>query len=232
MTALDGIVFDKDGTLFDFRATWEAWAAAFLRRAAEGDKGLAADLGARIGYDYARQVFEPGSVVIAGTPGDIADALEGALALERAGLISLLNEEAARAPQREAVPLDPFLSGLAAQGLKLGVATNDAEKPARAHLEAAGVLGRFDFVAGFDSGFGGKPAPGQLKAFCAATGCDPARVAMVGDSTHDLFAARAAGMLRIAVLTGLAAEAELAPHADVVLPNIGHIPGWLEAEAR
>ena len=29
-----GIVFDKDGTLFDFATTWEAWAAAFLMRAA------------------------------------------------------------------------------------------------------------------------------------------------------------------------------------------------------
>ena len=35
--AVRGIVFDKDGTLFDFAATWEAWAVAFLLRAAEGD---------------------------------------------------------------------------------------------------------------------------------------------------------------------------------------------------
>jgi len=51
----------------------------------------------------------------------------------------------------------------------------------------------------------------------------------VGDSTHDLIAGRRAGMQTVAVLTGVALEAELAPHADVVLPNIGHIPAWMAA---
>jgi phosphoglycolate phosphatase len=53
---------------------------------------------------------------------------------------------------------------------------------------------------------------------------------MVGDSLHDLHAGRAAGMRVAAVLTGLATAAELAPHADVVLRDIGHLPGWLEAQ--
>jgi phosphoglycolate phosphatase len=34
-------------------------------------------------------------------------------------------------------------------------------------------------------------------------------------------------MRTIAVLTGIAKHEELAPHADVVLPDIGAIPGWL-----
>jgi phosphoglycolate phosphatase len=50
---------------------------------------------------------------------------------------------------------------------------------------------------------------------------------MVGDSTHDLLAGRAAGMRTVGVLTGLAPEAVLAPHADVVFPNIGHLTDWL-----
>ena len=51
---------------------------------------------------------------------------------------------------------------------------------------------------------------------------------MVGDSTHDLIAGRAAGMQTVGVLTGMA-EAELAPLADAVLPDIGHLPDWLMA---
>ena len=31
------------------------------------------------------------------------------------------------------------------------------------------------------------------------------------------------------VLTGIAEEAELSPHADVVLRDIGALPGWLDA---
>jgi hypothetical protein len=50
---------------------------------------------------------------------------------------------------------------------------------------------------------------------------------MIGDSTHDLDCGRAAGMTTVAVLTGLADRDDLAPHADVVLPDIGSLPGWL-----
>ena len=52
---------------------------------------------------------------------------------------------------------------------------------------------------------------------------------MVGDSAHDLIAGRAAGMQCVGVLTGTATRADLAPLADVVLPDIGHIPDWLTA---
>ena len=222
---LDGLIFDKDGTLFDFRATWEAWAMAFLGRVAGGDAAHAAELGAMVGFDYPGQRFARDSIVIAGTAAEVAEALMPALpGRDFAGLLDMLNEEAARAPQAEAVPLAPLLRRFRGAGLRLGVATNDAEGPARAHLGTAGVDGLFDFIAGYDSGFGGKPAPGQLLAFLDRTGLAPERVAMVGDSLHDLEAGRRAGMRTIAVLTGMAEEAELAPHADMVLADIGAIP--------
>ena len=28
---VDGLLFDKDGTLFDFRATWNVWSAQLIR---------------------------------------------------------------------------------------------------------------------------------------------------------------------------------------------------------
>jgi len=224
-----GIIFDKDGTLFDFSTTWEAWAAAFLRRAADGNEERARRAGAAIGFDLGHTRFLPKSIVIAGTPVEIAGELSAHFPdLTFDALVMLLNEEAAHAPQAEAVPLKPFLAALRARGLLLGVATNDAEEPARAHLRSAGVESLFDFIAGSDSGFGGKPAPGQLLGFCTDTGLSAESVVMVGDSTHDLHAGRAAGMRTIGVLTGMAASEVLAPYADSVLPDIGALPGWLD----
>ena len=229
MTDWQGIIFDKDGTLFEFSATWEAWAQAFLLRISDGDRVEAARIGLYIGFDFATRSFARDSVVIAGTPSEIAQAMAPHFPdLDHDAILAMLNEEAAMAPQVEAVPLIPFLKGLRAQGLKLGVATNDSEEPALAHLHSADVVELFDFIAGFDSGYGAKPAAGQLNAFCAQTGCDPSRVAMVGDSTHDLKAGAAAGMRCIAVLTGMAPHEVLAPYAEVVLPDIGHIPDWLK----
>lgn len=225
---ISAILFDKDGTLFQFGATWETWASAFLVRATDGDKEWAIRLGEAIGFDLTASRFRSDSVVIAGTPAEIADALAPHLLhMSRNAVLDMLNQEAEIAPQAEAVPLLPYLQALRACGIRLGVATNDAERPALAHLKSAGVAECFDFVAGFDSGHGAKPAPGQLLAFARAVDVPPARVAMVGDSTHDLKAGRSAGMTTVGVLTGIAAAEELDPFADVVLPDIGHLPRWL-----
>ena len=101
--------------------------------------------------------------------------------------------------------------------------TNDFEAVAHAHLKAAGIHKYFDFIAGYDSGFGIKPDPKPLMAFAEQFSILPDRVAMVGDSTHDLFAAEKAGMYKIGVLTGLASYSDLAPYSDLVLDNIGKI---------
>jgi len=225
---IDAIVFDKDGTLFDFAATWGGFGRSVLMLLAKGDATRAAELGQIIGFDFERESYAPDSVVITHTVEEIAEVLLPHVGdMDIGQLISLMNDEAAAAPQAPAVPLAPFLQGLRAAGIKLGVATNDSEHPALRHLESVGIRDHFDFIAGYDSGHGFKPGPGQLLAFAAHVGVDPARIAMVGDSLHDLQAGRAAGMKTIGVLTGIAEADALEPMADVVLPNIGHIPDWL-----
>jgi phosphoglycolate phosphatase len=225
---VNGILFDKDGTLFDFHATWGAWSAGFLEAEAGGDPVLKAELARIIGYDLDQMRFRPESVVIANTAEVVADLILPVLPPQsKAVLIDRMNARAATAPQIEAAPLRPLLEGFRARGLCLGVATNDAEAPARAHLATAGVTGLFDFIAGFDSGHGSKPAPGQLLAFAHAFDLDPRTCVMVGDSLHDLHAARAAGMLAVAVLTGVATHDDLVGAADVVLPSIADLPDWL-----
>jgi phosphoglycolate phosphatase len=230
VSTIQGVLFDKDGTLFDFRATWEAWAASVLRRIAQGDLVQAAALGQVIGFDFHARQFARDSIVIAGTPGEVVEVLLPHLPGQTAEqLLETLNAEAETAPQAEVTPLGAYLSGLRALGLKLGLATNDAETPARAHLDAAGITELFDFISGFDSGYGAKPQPGQMLGFAAAVGLDPAQIVMVGDSRHDLVAGRAAGMACVAVLTGMADQATLAPYADAVLPDITALPAWIAA---
>ena len=232
MNDIKGLLFDKDGTLFDFNASWGAWTRSLLMDEAGGDPALAAQLADAMGYDLARGVFHPHSIVIASTASEVADVILPLLPPQtKASLIARMNAKAARVPQVAAAPLAPLMADFRARGLMLGVATNDAEAPARVHLTHAGIIDAFDFIAGYDSGYGGKPAPGQLLAFADAAGLAPDTCAMVGDSLHDLHAGRAAGMTTIAVLTGIADTAELAPAADVVLDSIAQIPAWLDARA-
>ncbi len=228
---LQGIIFDKDGTLFDFNATWGEWTRVMLETEAGGDEALFLNLADAMGYDVVTRQFRPSSIVIAATASETADCMLRVLPDQEKGpLLARMNAASAEVTQIEAVPLIAYFAELKALGLHLGIATNDAEAPARRHLERAGITAHFDFIAGYDSGHGGKPAPGQLLAFCDQTGLSPQACAMVGDSTHDLHAGRAAGMRTIGVLTGPAPREELAPFADAVLPTIGDIPAWLKSE--
>lgn len=226
---IDAVIFDKDGTLFDFRASWGGWTESLIDRLAKHGADPAA-LETVLGYDRRYRVFRPDSPVIAQTTPEIADLIRPLVpALAPAALNALMEQLAAEAPMAPAVPLRAVLEGLRARGLALGLATNDTEIPARAHLGGAGVLDLFDFVAGCDSGWGGKPAPGQLLAFAEAVGVPAGRAVMVGDSRHDMEAGRAAGMAVVAVLTGIATREELAPHADDVLADISGLGDWIDA---
>lgn len=228
---LDAVVFDKDGTLFDFRASWGAWTQSVLAAFAP-DPAEVRRLGAVLGYDPDTHSFTRSSPVIAMTTPEIAAILHPHLSgITLPDLNTRLNDLSAAAPMLPAVPLREVLSALKARGLRLGLATNDTEHPARVHLAGAGVLDLFDFVAGCDSGWGGKPAPGQLMEFLRRFDLTASRVAMVGDSRHDLDAGRAAGMHAVAVLTGIATRDELAPHADVVLDTIAGIAPWIDQNA-
>ncbi|MEL7149847.1 MAG: HAD family hydrolase [Pseudomonadota bacterium] len=220
----DAILFDKDGTLFDFQATWTAPFLTLLETVAPG--ALFARAAKVLGYDVAQQRFRADSLVIASTTGEVAWALAPVVGREPMEIIETLDRIGSTARQVPAVPLVPCLSELRGFG-PLGLVTNDSEAPARAHLQEAGVLDLFDFVAGYDSGFGAKPGPGQLLAFAEAQGLSPERIVMVGDSRHDLMAARAAGMPSVGVLTGVAGERDLEDLADVVLPDIGHLAAWM-----
>lgn len=228
-TGIDAVIFDKDGTLFDFRSSWGEFADRMLRELSTTPEHAAA-MGHVAGYDAETGQFAADSVMIAGTTAEIAERLHPLLPdIALPDLNGRLNALAAVAPMYPAVPLREVLQGLRDRGLRLGLATNDTEVPAHAHLAEAGISDLFDFIAGCDSGYGAKPAPGMLLAFAHRLSLTPARVIMVGDSRHDLQAGRAAGMVAVGVLTGIADRAELAPHADAVLPDIGALAAWIDA---
>lgn len=224
-----GLLFDKDGTLFDFQKSWGAWARELIHDLSDGVPERAGTLADALGFDLSNALFRKESLFIAGTVREQAETLApylpgwGVEALEARFVTA-----AARARMVPAVPLRPLLAAWRTQGFALGVATNDAVSAARRQLTVTEIVDIFDFIAGYDSGFGPKPGPGMCLGFAAAMGLDPADCVMVGDSRHDLDAGRAAGMRVVAVLTGPATAEDLAPHADVVLPDIGALPGWLD----
>ncbi len=223
------LLFDKDGTLFDFQKTWGPWVGVVIDRLARGDRVLADKMDAAMGYGRATQTVAADSIVIAGT---VAQGAAGMLPfrpdMTQAQMMAVFDETGALATPVEVLPLGRFLDQLTQMGVRYGVATNDSEYVARVQLRVLDLEDRFDFIAGFDSGYGGKPGPGMCSAYADFTGLAPDQIAMVGDSTHDLQAGRAAGMQTVGVLTGVVGAEELAPFADVVLSDIGDLISWLD----
>ena len=224
LSSIRGLLFDKDGTLFDFEKTWNSWTSRILTEVSKQSDVSISALADAIDFDLKTGKLLPQSIVIAGTHRQVTAALHTKLSnWDFEHLESYLLDYVIETRQYEVVPLQKYFRKLKSEGLLLGVMTNDAERGAQAHLAAAGILDLLDFVAGSDTGFGCKPAPEPLLAFAKITGLKPDEIAMVGDSLHDLQAAQAAGMMRIAVLTGVATEDELKKHADLVLPSIANL---------
>lgn len=85
------------------------------------------------------------------------------------------------------------LQALRAKGLRLACLTNKPLSFARPLLEQKGLAPLFEQVFGGDSFERKKPDPLPLLKTCEALGTQPARTLMLGDSSNDAQAARAAG---------------------------------------
>ena len=225
---VNGIIFDKDGTLLRFGETWNAWCEQCITELAAGDALLRGAIADAIDFDLVTCSFRPESVAISGTTREIALTIKPFIpAMGVSELETFLNAKSATSSLVQVTPLKIFMSGLVRSGIKIGVVTNDSEESTLRQLKQVNILKEMSFIAGYDSGFGAKPSCEPLLAFAKAVMLAPENIAMVGDSLHDMIAGRCAGMKTIAVLTGLSQQDELAGHADVVLQDISEIPVYL-----
>jgi len=94
------------------------------------------------------------------------------------------------------------LKTLRAQGLRLACLTNKPTSFAKPLLADKGLDGFFELVFGGDAFERKKPDPLPLLKTCEAMGTAPARTLMIGDSSNDARAARAAGCPVVLVTYG------------------------------
>lgn len=231
-----GILFDKDGTLLDFEASWSGVYRELCLDLAEGDPGAAEALLIAGGLDPLTRRFRSGAALAAGTTVDIvriwypefSDDEERAM-VER--IDRVFHENGIRC----SVPVPGLVSTLAAledAGFAMGVATNDGTAATRAALQALGIANFLPHIFGYDSVPHPKPAPDIVYAFSELIGARPSEIVVVGDNPHDIEMARSAGAgAAIGVLTGNSLREDLAPLADAVLESVRDLPAWLSSRA-
>jgi phosphoglycolate phosphatase len=226
------IIFDKGGTLIDFREMWSAWVVELARRleAASG-VALAERLFDAMGFDAGSRWIDPQGRLALDSMTNLRRMVVGLLC--EAGLTPQASQEAVAAvwyapdPVTETQPLTDvaaLFGALRDRGAKIGIVTMDDRAPTEAVLAKLGAMDLVDVVVCADDGLPLKPAPDMVWAACRATGVEPRRAVVVGDTTTDLEMGRAAGVgLVVGVLSGVAPEALLAPQADVLVPSVAEL---------
>ncbi len=225
------ILFDKDGTLVDIQLTLGPATCDVLSKLSSGDHAMLARLAELTRVDTVARRLMPGCPVISEATDVYGRAWARALGrsytpdfereIDRLFLETTLEH---------LHPIDApnaVLSALRQGDYHLGIMTNDADANTRAQMQRLGIAGLVEFVAGYDSGFGQKPDAAPVLAFASAVGVASTEIAVVGDSPHDLIAARAAGAVAIGVLSGPNGADVLAPHADALIPSIMKLAEWL-----
>ena len=151
--------------------------------------------------------------------------------------LPLLDEELATSPRFRLMPsVEEALDFLAAQpGVLLAVATGNVRAAAEKKLRRGGLHARF--------AVGGYACDDRDRARLVARGIERARaggavppdapIAVVGDTPHDVSAARACGALALAVATGGFTRAELAAcEPDALFDTLAELPAWHEKNSR
>ena len=233
--ALDGIdlvVFDKDGTLISFEAMWAGWARRLGARLEDVTRRpVAGDVFSAIGFDPVGDRVLPGGPLAIDTMAGI-EARIGAVLRRWCPSIPAARRALADAwfepdPVELAVPLADLVGlfdALRDSGRTIAVATTDDRAPTEATIQALGLAQTVATILCGDDDGPTKPAPEAFAAVCERAGRHVGRSAMVGDTPADLLMGRQAGAgLVVAVLSGVATAADLAPHADLVLASVGDL---------
>jgi phosphoglycolate phosphatase len=231
------VIFDKDGTLTDFRKTWLPLLEKRIDLAAKqidrdvDRQTLRALIHRTFGIDGERidpygpfpytppwedEIIFATALYSIGVPWQ-KGKLIARYSLERA------EEELDRKTCTELFPgVADTLRRLKSEGLLLSVATADLTDIARNALIYADVYDLFDYIIGADMVEKDKPDPEMIFKTLEELQVKPEREVLVGDSITDMEMGRRAGLGLVVGVTeaGVATARDLARDADLVIPAV------------
>jgi phosphoglycolate phosphatase len=231
------IIFDKDGTLIDFAATWvpliRKRASFVLKAMGRNDQELEAFLLKSWGIDPISGKIDPRGPCPVSPRSD--EITIGTIALYQKGypwdearqwVAQAFDEADGDGDWRKMVVpikgIQTFLSRLREYGFYTALATNDERKDTEAILNHLGMEGLFDTTLCAGEVNLPKPHPETIFSICRQLSINPKETVMVGDSVADVMAGRRAGVaLTVGILEGgVTPREELEKVADLVVNSI------------
>jgi len=231
------VIFDKDGTLIDFTATWvpliRKRATFLLKVLGREDEELGAFLLKSWGIDPISGRVDPRGPCPVSPRSD--EIVIGTMVLYQRGypwdearqwVTRAFDQADADSDWRKKVVsikgIHPFLSRLREDGFHTALATSDERKDTEAILSHLGMDGLFDIVLCSGDVSPPKPHPETILTICRRLSVRPDEAVMVGDSVTDMMMGKRAGVaLTVGILEGgVTPRDELEKVADLVVDSI------------
>lgn len=230
------IIFDKDGTLIDFTATWVPLIrkrVAFLLKKLGGNGEIEAFLLKSWGIDPVSGKVDPKGPCPVSPRSD--EIIIGTMALYQHGfswdesklrVAQAFDEADADGDWREKVvpvkDIQTFLSRLRRDGFYTALATSDERKDTEAILHHLGMEGLFDIILCAGEVTPPKPHPETLLKICRKLNIPHGEAIMIGDTVTDMMMGKKAGLaLTVGILEGgVTPREELEKVADLVIDSI------------
>lgn len=236
---LKGIIFDKDGTLFDYAQVWEEVLKEGIDNAFHS-MGKSEHLRAKqamlkmIGIDESGNCL-PKGLVFTHRHASIMRKFLLYCATYRINAIKAFKSYHYSVKHSEILLTEKLskmdfslqqsiFQNLKQQGYKIGIITSDNASSTSLFLSLMGLQPFIDFVASRDSHYKRKPHPQAFHEFCNTFNLQTREVAMVGDTLTDMiFAKRAKAGYIIALLSGSNDSKRLLKISDALYPDISHL---------
>lgn len=241
ITAIKGIIFDKDGTLFNYGEVWGPIIGKNISTIIkvfnlQNKPNARREIASFVGLD------DDGFINPRGILFNHEEKIKGILKFLRFCIrchvnpirtFSLFKRLLA---ESQTVGLEKILSNIdfsmirnlfdriAEKNIAIGIVTNDSTESTKICLESIGIADHVQFLKTKDSNCRKKPNPQAIYQFCETFNLKPSEIAVIGDTNADMtFAEKGKVGYKVGLLSGAGDRSAIEKIADVIYPDISFI---------